>query len=86
MAHSLNSHPQHPACNKITHQNREVGAGATGFAGKINGEIDVTLTQPEFYAVKRKTHFGLGMVIAVGDDAAATDSFLEGKIPKKARA
>jgi pseudoazurin len=62
--------------------------GATAFAGKINNEIDVTLTEPGFYGVKCKPHWGMGMVmvIAVGDDAFDVDSFLEGKMPKKAKA
>lgn len=60
---------------------------ATGFAGKINEEIEVTLTEPGFYGVKCKPHFAMGMVmvIAVGDDVTAPDSFLEGRLPKKAK-
>lgn len=62
--------------------------GATAFAGKINQEIEVTLTEPGFYGVKCKPHWGMGMVmvIAVGDDVADVDSFLAGKLPKKAKA
>lgn len=65
-----------------------IPAGATAFAGKINQEIDVTLTEPGFYGVKCKPHWGMGMVmvIAVGDDVADADSFLTGKMPKKAKA
>jgi pseudoazurin len=61
-------------------------AGASGFAGKINEEIEITLTEPGFYGIKCKPHYAMGMVmvIAVGDDAAAPDSFLVGRIPKKA--
>ena len=61
--------------------------GAASFVGKINEEIEVTLTEPGFYGVKCKPHFAMGMVmvIAVGDDAAAPDSFLEGRLPKKAK-
>lgn len=61
--------------------------GATIFAGKINEEIEVTLTEPGFYGVKCKPHFAMGMVmvIAVGDEATAPDSFLEGRLPKKAK-
>ena len=60
---------------------------AERFKGKINEEIEVTLTEPGFYGVKCKPHFAMGMVmvIAVGDDAAAPDSFLEGRLPKKAK-
>tara|TARA_R110002072_G_scaffold55960_1_gene145188 strand:- start:188 stop:619 length:432 start_codon:yes stop_codon:yes gene_type:complete len=62
--------------------------GATAFAGKINEEIDVTLTEPGFYGVKCKPHWGMGMVmvIAVGDQAVDADSFLDAKMPKKAKA
>ncbi|WP_323782775.1 pseudoazurin [Leisingera sp.] len=61
--------------------------GAATFAGKINEEIDVTLTEPGFYGIKCKPHWGMGMVmvIAVGDDAVDADSFLSGKMPKKAK-
>lgn len=62
--------------------------GAVPFAGKINQEIDVTLTEPGLYGVKCKPHWGMGMVmvIAVGDDAVDADSFLDRKMPKKAKA
>ena len=62
--------------------------GAAPFAGKINQEIDVTLTEPGLYGVKCKPHWGMGMVmvIAVGDDAVDADSFLDRKMPKKAKA
>jgi pseudoazurin len=61
--------------------------GAAEFEGKINEEIEVTLTEPGFYGVKCKPHFAMGMVmvIAVGDEAAAPDTFLEGRLPKKAK-
>lgn len=61
--------------------------GASKFSGKINEEFDVTLTEPGFYGVKCKPHWGMGMVmvIAVGDDTADADSFLAGKMPKKAK-
>ena len=61
--------------------------GAAEFAGKVNEEIEVTLTDPGFYGVKCKPHFAMGMVmvIAVGDEATAPESFLEGRLPKKAK-
>lgn len=61
--------------------------GAEAFKGKINEEIEVTLTEPGFYGVECKPHFAMGMVmvIAVGDAATAPDSFLEGRLPKKAK-
>jgi len=61
--------------------------GAEAFAGKINEEIEVTFTEAGFYGVQCKPHFAMGMVmvIAVGDEAAAPDSFLEGRMPRKAK-
>ncbi len=62
--------------------------GTERFKGKINEEIEITLTEPGFYGVQCKPHFAMGMVmvIAVGDEAAAPDDFLEGRMPKKAKA
>ncbi len=62
--------------------------GAEAFAGKINEEIDVTLTEPGLYGVKCKPHWGMGMVmvVAVGEGDVDADSFLSGKMPKKAKA
>ncbi|MGC1496552.1 MAG: pseudoazurin [Sulfitobacter sp.] len=62
-------------------------AGAASFKGKINEEVEVTLTEPGFYGVKCKPHYAMGMVmvIAVGDASAAPEDFLEGRIPKKAK-
>jgi len=61
--------------------------GAKGFKGKINEEIEVTLDAEGVYAVLCKPHYAMGMVmtIAVGD-VDAPDSFLEGRVPKKAKA
>lgn len=61
--------------------------GAEGFVGKINEEIEVTLTEPGYYGVMCKPHFAMGMImtIAVGDDAEAPEEFLEGRLPKKAK-
>lgn len=61
--------------------------GAEDFAGKINEEIEVTFTEAGFYGVQCKPHFAMGMVmaIAVGDEATAPDSFLEGRMPRKAK-
>lgn len=61
--------------------------GTAEFVGKINEEIEVTLTEPGFYGIKCKPHFAMGMVmvVAVGDETSAPDSFLEGRIPKKAK-
>lgn len=61
--------------------------GAEGFAGKINEEIEVTLTEEGFYGIKCKPHYAMGMVmvIAVGEVTDVPESFLEGRIPKKAK-
>ena len=61
--------------------------GAMGFKGKINEEIEVTLDAEGVYAVLCKPHYAMGMVmtIAVGD-VDAPDSFLECRVPKKAKA
>lgn len=60
--------------------------GAEAFEGKVNQEIDVTFTEAGFYGVKCDPHFAMGMVmvVAVGDEATAPDSFLEGRMPRKA--
>lgn len=60
--------------------------GATAFVGKTNEEIEVTLDVPGVYGVICKPHFAMGMVmtIRVGDEAAP-DTFLEGRVPKKAK-
>ena len=61
--------------------------GTDSFKGKINEEIEITLTEPGFYGVKCTPHYAMGMVmvIAVDDVTTAPDSFLEGRIPKKAK-
>ena len=62
--------------------------GAEGFEGRINEEIVVTFDIEGFYGVMCKPHYAMGMVmtIAVGDDVQAPDSFLEGRIPRGAKA
>lgn len=62
--------------------------GAEGFEGRINEEIVVTFDTEGFYGVMCKPHYAMGMVmtIAVGDDVQAPDSFLEGRIPRGAKA
>ncbi len=61
--------------------------GAESFRGKINEEIEVTLTADGLYGVMCKPHFAMGMVmiIAVGQDTALPDDFFEGRIPPKAK-
>lgn len=61
--------------------------GAEPFKGKINEEIEVTFTEAGFYGVQCKPHFAMGMVmvVAVGDEPTAPDSFLEGRLPRKAK-
>jgi pseudoazurin len=60
--------------------------GATPFVGKLNEELTVTFDFPGLYGVKCKPHYAMGMVmvVAVGDDAAVPEGFLEGRVPKKA--
>ena len=60
--------------------------GVDVFKGKINEEIEVTLDAEGVYGVICKPHFAMGMVmtIAVGD-VDMPESFLEGRIPKKAK-
>ncbi|WP_299651653.1 pseudoazurin [uncultured Tateyamaria sp.] len=71
--------------------NAEVGKdmlpdGADAFKGKINEEIEVTLDVEGVYGVICKPHYAMGMVmtIAVGD-VTVPDSFLEGRVPKRAK-
>ena len=61
--------------------------GAVSFAGALNEEIEVTFDSPGFYGIRCKPHFAMGMVmvIAVGDEAAPPATFLEGRLPKKAK-
>ncbi|SHH48668.1 pseudoazurin [Cognatishimia maritima] len=61
-------------------------AGAEGFKGKINEEIEVTLDAEGIYGVICKPHFAMGMVmtIAVGD-AEVPENFFEGRVPQKAK-
>ena len=60
--------------------------GAEGFAGRINEEIEITLTEEGVYGVICKPHFAMGMVmtIAVGDVDAPED-FFAGRVPPKAK-
>lgn len=62
--------------------------GAEAFAGKINEEIVATYDVEGLYAVMCKPHFAMGMVmtIAVGDVSEAPGDFLEGRIPRSAKA
>lgn len=61
--------------------------GAEGFEGRINEEIVATFDVEGVYGIRCKPHFAMGMVmtIAVGEDAAAPDTFLEGRIPRGAK-
>lgn len=61
--------------------------GASAFEGKINEELIVTFDLPGLYGVRCKPHFAMGMVmvIAVGEEAAVPEGFVEGRLPKKAK-
>lgn len=58
--------------------------GAAPFLGRINEEIEITLTEPGFYGIKCSPHYDMGMVmlIRVGDvplaDMALPDSMPRG--------
>lgn len=60
--------------------------GADAFSGKINEEYEVILDVEGVYGVICKPHYAMGMVmtIAVGE-VDADDSFLEGRVPRKAK-
>ena len=60
----------------------------TEFAGRINEEIVVTYDVGGLYGVMCKPHFAMGMVmiVVVGDVAEAPQTFLEGRIPRGAKA
>jgi pseudoazurin len=62
--------------------------GADAFSGKINEEIMVTYDVEGIYGVRCKPHYAMGMVmvIAVGDASEAPAEFLEGRIPRGAKA
>lgn len=61
--------------------------GAKAFKGKINEEIEVTFETEGFYGIRCKPHYAMGMVmvIAVGDSSMDAETFLQGRIPKRAR-
>jgi pseudoazurin len=61
--------------------------GVEIFEGRINEEIEVTFDVEGFYGVRCKPHFAMGMVmtVAVGE-GEAPESFLEGRIPRGAKA
>lgn len=61
--------------------------GAAEFVGDLNKDIEVTFDAPGFYGIRCKPHFAMGMVmvVAVGDEAAPPATFLEGRLPKKAK-
>lgn len=62
--------------------------GASEFEGRINEEIVVTFDVEGLYGVMCKPHFAMGMVmtIAVGDLSEMPDGYLEGRIPRGAKA
>ena len=62
--------------------------GAEAFKGKMNKEVIATFDVDGVYGVMCKPHFAMGMVmtIEVGDVETAPEGYLEGRIPKKAKA
>jgi len=63
-----------------------VPAGGETFTGKINEEIEVTLTEEGLYGYKCTPHYTLGMVglILVGDEAPNLDALAEQRFPGRA--
>ena len=65
--------------------------GAAVFKGKINEELDVTVTEPGIYGVKCTPHVAMGMVMVIQVGAAPADlttqleTLKAVKLPKKAR-
>lgn len=61
--------------------------GTTALEGKINEELNIAIDLPGLCAVRCTPHFAMGTVkvVAVGEDAAVPEGFLEGRIPKKAK-
>lgn len=53
--------------------------GAAKFVGKINEEIEVTLTESGFYGVQCKPHFAMGMVMT----PLLPTAFLKGGCPRR---
>lgn len=62
--------------------------GAESFKGKINKEVEATFDVEGVYGIMCKPHYAMGMVmtIEVGDAEGTPEGFLEGRIPKKAKA
>jgi pseudoazurin len=60
--------------------------GAELFSGRINEEITVTFDVEGLYGIRCTPHFAMGMVmtIAVGEEVAVPEDFLEGRIPRAA--
>jgi pseudoazurin len=63
-----------------------VPAGGATFNGRINEEIEVTLTEAGLYAYKCTPHYTLGMVglILVGDEAPNMDAIAAQRFPGRA--
>ena len=61
--------------------------GAEPFTGKLNEELDVTLTVEGVYGVRCVPHYAMGMVmlIAVGDPSSNLEAAKTAKNPKKAQ-
>ncbi|WP_232831503.1 plastocyanin/azurin family copper-binding protein [Pseudogemmobacter bohemicus] len=59
------------------------------FKGKINEDLDVTITEPGIYGVKCTPHFAMEMVIQIGEAPADLSAQIETlkamKMPKNAR-
>ncbi|WP_146592444.1 pseudoazurin [Puniceibacterium confluentis] len=61
--------------------------GSEGFNGKINEEIEIPFEIEGLYGVMCKPHYAMGMVMTVAVGVSeAPDGFLNGRVPKKAKA
>ena len=60
--------------------------GAEPFKGKLNEDLEVTLTEEGVYGVRCVPHYAMGMVmlIAVGDPSSNLEAAQAAKNPKKA--
>jgi len=61
--------------------------GAEPFKGKLNEDLEVTLTEEGVYGVKCTPHYAMGMVmlVAVGDPSSNLEAARGAKNPKKAQ-
>lgn len=60
--------------------------GAEPFAGKMNEEIEVTLTEEGFYGIRCKPHYAMGMVMVVQvGEGEVPEDFLAGRMSRRTK-